>query len=959
VADRQGGGHEVPQTISHYDVGDAIGGGGMGTVYRGTDRRDDSPVAIKLLHPHLAEDESFRERFEREAHVGALLRSPYVVQLIDYGLAESRYFIVMEYVEGTSLKDEIAKGPLAPARALKIASQVARALEEAEARGVVHRDIKPDNILLNTRDSVKVADFGIAKQLSSGTLTMPGAFVGTLFYAAPELALGKADNRSDIYSLGATLFHLLTGHPPFRGDALEVLRAHAETPVPMEQLEGVPENVREIIVKCLQKDPEARYQTTTQLAGDLEKAATRLGQDVDAPTIATLEQETMAEPPVEELTAATEVAMPPPPVTPPPVTPPPPEPEVIPAAPIPEAKTSDTGAPPPLSRPVPPPRHRGLPSWLPAAGGGLLVAVLAVVGLVFLGTLGGDDNGGGSNDPAAALGRDRLRRMLLSQPELGSDYATFALNPDASGYVTADFGGGGAACPSDATATPPPMPVESYGNQYESEESMATESGTFIILEGVDHYPDEGSVSAALADFMASPVYHLSMAGCPENEITGTIEFVPLTAGTKRGGVEHVIRQTDADDNVREFTVTAVGFVRETILGKVLIAHFDSPQHQANASNIAVDLDARIQSVLAEATPTPSPSGSATATPSGQSPRPTASDDASGTGGATQTDRPSSTPSGQTAPSISSLGCSPTSVKMGDSVSCSPSISGTVTSRSWSASGGSPSTGSGSSFSTSFSSTGQKVVTLQACNVSACSASQQGISVSSGTTAGPSAPSISSLGCSPTTVDVGQNVSCSPSVSGTVTSRTWTASGGSPSSGSGSSFSTSYGTSGSKTITLKACNGSACDTASQTVSVSIIFITIVPTEDFVVSVDSGAMYSDETVSVSIRVDAPSPGLGEYEIDVIYNPDVITPLSCVDWYGGDCDPYFFDDTVSTYGYAGGATGSLTIATITFAWSGFDCCYSDLIVSVFDMLDANDDDVFYTEIDGGIEVLLYES
>ena len=311
MAGKNQGGNDVPKRITHYSIGGAIGGGGMGVVYRGTDRRDDSPVAIKILHPHLAEDESFRERFEREAHVGALLRSPYVVRLLDYGFAEGRYFIVMEFVEGENLKDAIAAGPLPASRAVRIGAQTARALEEAEARGIVHRDIKPDNILLAPGDAVKVADFGIAKQLSSGTLTMPGAFIGTLFYAAPELALGKADNRSDVYSLGATLFHSLTGHPPFRGDALEVLRHHAETQVPMDELQSIPEVVREIIVKCLQKDPEDRYQSCTQLAGDLEKAASRLGQATeDATAVITPEPETEAEPKSEELTAATQVVPP-------------------------------------------------------------------------------------------------------------------------------------------------------------------------------------------------------------------------------------------------------------------------------------------------------------------------------------------------------------------------------------------------------------------------------------------------------------------------------------------------------------------------------------------------------------------------------------------------------------------------------------------------------------------------
>jgi len=174
-------------------------------------------------------------------------------------------------------------------------------------------------------------------------------------------------------------------------------------------------------------------------------------------------------------------------------------------------------------------------------------------------------------------------------------------------------------------------------------------------------------------------------------------------------------------------------------------------------------------------------------------------------------------PPAPSAPVINSLGCTPASVATGGSITCNPSITGNVSSRSWSASGGSPSSGSGSSFSTSYGSAGSKTISLQACNGSACSNSSQTVTVQAPQA---NAPTINSLGCSPTSVNISQSVSCSPSISGTVTSRSWSASGGSPSSGSGTSFSTSYGTAGSKTISLQACNGSACSNSSQTITVS-------------------------------------------------------------------------------------------------------------------------------------------
>lgn len=264
----------LPQTISHYELTARLGGGAMGTVYKATDRRDGSAAAVKLMNAALSADPEFRERFEREAHVAALLRSPYVARVLDYGEEGGRYFIAMEYVAGRSLREAIDLGPLPVERALRVAAQVARALEEAEARGVIHRDIKPDNVLLSDGDSVKVADFGIARQAGAGGMTVPGSIVGTLAYAAPEIGRGESDHRSDIYSLGATLYHALVGRPPFEGEALEMLRQHAESPLPMEPLSGLSGGVARIIERCMAKDPAQRYQRASELAGALEQALT-------------------------------------------------------------------------------------------------------------------------------------------------------------------------------------------------------------------------------------------------------------------------------------------------------------------------------------------------------------------------------------------------------------------------------------------------------------------------------------------------------------------------------------------------------------------------------------------------------------------------------------------------------------------------------------------------------------
>ncbi len=267
----------VPRTVGHYRLVKTLGQGSMGMVFEGVDRRDESRVAVKFLYPQLAADPSFRDRFEREAHVAALLRSPYTVHIIDFGVENDWYFLVMEFVEGTSVADGLRAGPLPPQEAIRIATDVARALDEAVARGVVHRDIKPENILLSSSGRVKVADFGIARQVSDVGMTQAGGFVGSAHYAAPEQADGKADHRSDIYCLGATLYTMLAGRPPFAGNSiLEVMRRHQEDPLPMGPILHLPDPLVNVVRRAMEKHPADRYQTATEMLGALERAAQAL-----------------------------------------------------------------------------------------------------------------------------------------------------------------------------------------------------------------------------------------------------------------------------------------------------------------------------------------------------------------------------------------------------------------------------------------------------------------------------------------------------------------------------------------------------------------------------------------------------------------------------------------------------------------------------------------------------------
>ncbi|MEP6871338.1 MAG: serine/threonine-protein kinase [Anaerolineaceae bacterium] len=276
----------IPRVLKHYRLIRRLGTGGMGSVFEAEDRRDRTRVAVKFLHPHLAEDEAFRERFEREAHVAALLRSPYTVRLLDYGQAEGHLFLVMEYAGGPSVAKLLEERPLSPMRAVRSASEVARALEEAEARGVVHRDIKPENILIVGEDTVKVADFGIARRVGGGGVTEVGGFVGSILYASPEQARGEADRRSDIYALGAVLYSMVAGHPPYSGSPLDVMRQHAESSLPVGPLHNLPDPFVNIVRRCLEKDPQDRYQSASELAGALERVQRYLRASANTATAA-------------------------------------------------------------------------------------------------------------------------------------------------------------------------------------------------------------------------------------------------------------------------------------------------------------------------------------------------------------------------------------------------------------------------------------------------------------------------------------------------------------------------------------------------------------------------------------------------------------------------------------------------------------------------------------------------
>src|SRR5262249_46328169 len=268
-----------------YEVGELLGYGGMAEVDHGRDTRLGRDVAIKMLRADLARDATFQMRFSREAQNAAALNHPAIVAVYDTGeergpVGEPLPFIVMEFVNGRTLKEVLnAEGPLMPRRALDITAEIAAALEFSHRHGIIHRDIKPGNVMLTQTGQVKVMDFGIARALASGatTMTQTSAVIGTAQYLSPEQARGEAvDARSDVYAAGCVLFELLCGHPPFVGDspvAVAYQHVREDPRPPSASNRDGPPALAAIVLKALAKNPANRYQSAAEMRADLLRAA--------------------------------------------------------------------------------------------------------------------------------------------------------------------------------------------------------------------------------------------------------------------------------------------------------------------------------------------------------------------------------------------------------------------------------------------------------------------------------------------------------------------------------------------------------------------------------------------------------------------------------------------------------------------------------------------------------------
>lgn len=258
-----------------YEIADRIGAGGMSDVYKAMDHKLNRYVAVKVLKPEFCSDKTFVQKFRVEAQSAAGLAHPNVVNIFDVGEENGIYYIVMELVEGITLKKYIEKkGRIPYKEAVSIAIQVAKGIEAAHSHHIVHRDIKPQNIMISREGKVKVTDFGIAKAASSTTITSTA--MGSVHYISPEQARGGyTDERTDIYSFGITLYEMLTGTVPFDGDttvAVAVQHIQQQIQPPSAIVAGIPKCVDDIVIKCTQKKVDFRYQSATEVIEDLKKA---------------------------------------------------------------------------------------------------------------------------------------------------------------------------------------------------------------------------------------------------------------------------------------------------------------------------------------------------------------------------------------------------------------------------------------------------------------------------------------------------------------------------------------------------------------------------------------------------------------------------------------------------------------------------------------------------------------
>lgn len=288
---------------NRYELVEFIGKGGMALVYRALDHRTGHDVAVKILRPEFNQDQEFLSRFDREATTASKMSHHNIVNLLDVGVEGDIHFLVMEYVRGRTLKEVIRqKGALPPAVAAQIGIRILSAMQHAHKNGIIHRDIKPQNILVHADGHIKVGDFGIARVAGSNTISTDDSVMGSVHYFSPEQAKGESVTfASDLYSVGVVLYEMLTGQPPFDGETpVAIALQHISgTPRPMSEMNpAVPPAMERVVAKAMEKRPEKRYQSALEMAQDLQRAlqepdGTWLGRLPDRPQA---QQETEKQP---------------------------------------------------------------------------------------------------------------------------------------------------------------------------------------------------------------------------------------------------------------------------------------------------------------------------------------------------------------------------------------------------------------------------------------------------------------------------------------------------------------------------------------------------------------------------------------------------------------------------------------------------------------------------------------
>lgn len=479
--------------FGRYRLIEVLGRGGMGVVWRAYDTFTDRVVAIKVLPAHLSEDEEFQTRFRREAHAAARLNDPHVIPIHNYGEIDGRLYVDMRLIEGRDLQTVLGNGPLDTTRTVRIIEQVAKALNAAHKIGLVHRDVKPSNILLDDDDFAYLIDFGIARGTGQAKLTGTGVPIGTWAYMSPErMRAGEADARADIYALACVLYECLTGSQPFPGDTFESQAvAHMTDPPPRPSITQptVPRRVDEVIATGMAKDPDQRYGTTIELAD-----AAR-----DAITVPIRPAPTSAQPPAQPTSspaptpAVTRYRQPQPPLSPWEATQRHPEALADPAA------HFEPNLQPFVPFSTPPPRRRTvLIAVIGAAGVVLTSGIIGVTGYLVL------NNRHPSQTPAAQsanptsstpqlppLPPNALNGLLLNAEQISSAMDSTGMNPAGTMTTMPDF-----------SSRVPDRACLSLAYAVQSE--VYEGSGWSVMRAEVDQKPQQNAVTQAVVLF-ASP----------------------------------------------------------------------------------------------------------------------------------------------------------------------------------------------------------------------------------------------------------------------------------------------------------------------------------------------------------------------------------------------------------------------------------------------------------------------